>query len=251
MPAAASTEKEGSFTNTQRLIQWRDKAVDPENDNRSDLWFIYHLGKRLKELYAESTATKDKPLQALTWDYDNAGHDTESRIQDEPDALLVLKEINGYYTRPQQSTETDTNTVYTLRDGPHVPSFTALKTDGSTACGSWIYSGVYPEPDRNWAASRTPGGYTNLKWGFAWPANRRILYNRASADPQGRPWSSARSTSGGTRIKRSGRVSIFPTFLSIKLLTTCQHLILLAWMRFQAKTHLFSSPMAKVGSSRP
>ena len=189
MPAAASTEKEGSFTNTQRLIQWRDKAVDPENDNRSDLWFIYHLGKRLKELYAESTASKDKPLQALTWNYDNPEHDTESRIRDEPDALLVLKEINGYYTRPQQRNEEDTNTVYNLHDGPHVPAFTALKADGSTACGSWIYSGVYPEPEKNRAASRTPGGYANLEWGFAWPANRRILYNRASADPQGRPWS--------------------------------------------------------------
>ena len=64
-----------------------------------------------------------------------------------------------------------------------------LTSDGSTACGSWIYSGVYPEPERNRAAARTAGGYANLEWGFAWPANRRILYNRASADPQGRPWS--------------------------------------------------------------
>ena len=70
-----------------------------------------------------------------------------------------------------------------------MPGFAALKADGSTACGSWIYSGVYPEPGNNRAASRTPGGYTFLQWGYAWPANRRIIYNRASADPQGRPWS--------------------------------------------------------------
>jgi len=188
LPAAASTEKEGSFTNTQRLIQWRDKAVDPANDNRSDLWFIYHLGKRLKELYAASTEPKDKPLQALTWDYESPGHDPQSRIHDEPDAQLVLKELNGYYTRPPKASQ-DAKQVYGLRDGPHVPGFAALKSDGNTACGSWIYSGVYPEPERNRAASRTAGGYTNLEWGFAWPANRRILYNRASADPQGRPWS--------------------------------------------------------------
>jgi len=70
-----------------------------------------------------------------------------------------------------------------------VPAFTALKADGSTACGSWIYTGVYPEPGKNLAASRISDGETNPQWGFAWPANRRILYNRASADPEGKPWS--------------------------------------------------------------
>ena len=191
LPAAASTEKEGSFTNTQRLIQWRDKAVDPAGDARSDLWFVYHLGIRLKELYAGSSAPKDRPLQALTWDYEPEQPEPGSRILDEPDALLVLKEINGYYVRPPAQTgkAEQTQPVYTLRDAPHVPGFTALKSDGSTACGSWIYSGVYPEPGNNRAASRISDGYTFLQWGFSWPANRRILYNRASADPQGRPWS--------------------------------------------------------------
>jgi len=189
MPAAASTEKEGSFTNTQRLLQWRDKAVDPAGDARSDLWFIYHLGKRLKALYADSTQAKDRPLQALLWDYEREEPEPGSHIPDEPDALLVLKEINGYYTRPQPSADGTPRQAYTLHNAPHVASFTALKDDGSTACGSWIYSGVYPEPDKNRAASRIPEDYTNLQWGYAWPANRRILYNRASADPQGRPWS--------------------------------------------------------------
>src|SRR5260370_2363274 len=99
MPAAASTEKEGSFTNTQRLIQWRDKAVDPSGDARSDLWFIYHLGKRLTALYADSTAPKDEPIKALLWDYDHPEAQERWRIKDEPDYLLVLKEINGYYVK--------------------------------------------------------------------------------------------------------------------------------------------------------
>ncbi len=191
LPAAASTEKEGSFTNTQRLIQWRDKAVDPPGDARSDLWFVYHLGKRLKELYADSKEPRDRGLQALTWDYEGAEPEPGSRILDEPDVHLVLKEINGYYVFPQGQTETGTGKprAYTLREAPHVPGFAGLKADGSTACGSWIYSGVYPEPGNNRAASRNGEGYTFLQWGYAWPANRRILYNRASADPQGRPWS--------------------------------------------------------------
>ncbi|PZW36224.1 formate dehydrogenase major subunit [Thermosporothrix hazakensis] len=185
MPAAASTEKEGSFTNTQRLLQWRDKAIDPPGDARSDLWFIYHLGLRLKRLYAESTDPKDRPIQELTWDYERTEPEPGSRILDEPDAELVLKEINGYYVYQSE----DRKQVYNLHNAPHVPGFTALKDDGSTACGSWIYSGVYPEPGKNLAASRIPDGRTNLQWGFAWPANRRILYNRASADPEGKPWS--------------------------------------------------------------
>ncbi len=183
LPAAASTEKEGTFTNTQRLLQWRDKAVDPPGDARSDLWFVYHLGKRLKALYADSPYERDLPIKALTWDYERDRPEPGSRIPDEPDALLVLKEINGYYARTPDGKE------YGLREAPHVPDFTVLKADGSTACGSWIYSGVYPEPGRNRAASRDPSGYTFPNWGFAWPANRRILYNRASADPEGRPWS--------------------------------------------------------------
>ena len=195
MAAAASTEKDGCFTNTQRLLQWRDKAVDPPSDARSDLWFIYHLGKRLKELYAESTEAKDRPLQALVWDYDRAEPEHDSRILDEPDVLLVLKEVNGYYVHPPQEAEDDAQErtgkrkALPLRDAPHIPGFAVLKGDGSTACGSWIYSGVYPEPGNNRAASRVADNYTNLQWGYAWPANRRILYNRASADPEGRPWS--------------------------------------------------------------
>ncbi|MBV9019175.1 MAG: formate dehydrogenase-N subunit alpha [Ktedonobacteraceae bacterium] len=188
LPAAASTEKEGSFTNTQRVIQWRDKAVDPPADARSDLWFVYHLGKRLKELYATSRKRQDQALLALTWDYQREEPETNSYILDEPDALLVLKEINGYYVHPSAHT-IGRRPTYTLRDAPHIAGFAALKADGSTACGSWIYSGVYPEPGNNRAASRIAAGYPPLQWGYAWPANRRILYNRASADPQGRPWS--------------------------------------------------------------
>lgn len=188
MPAAATTEKEGTFTNTQRMLQWRDKAVDPPGDARSDLWFVYHLGKRLQELYADSKQWRDQGLLNLTWDYAREKPAEGSRITNEPDALLVLKEINGYYVRPPDAKEGEKKT-YTLRDAPHVPGYAVLKDDGSTACGSWIYSGVYPEAGKNLAASRNPEGRTFLGWGYSWPANRRILYNRASADPEGKPWS--------------------------------------------------------------
>jgi formate dehydrogenase major subunit len=180
LPAASSPEKEGSLTNTQRLLQWHDKAIDPPRDCRSDLWFVYHLGLRLREMYRGSTAARDQGLLNLTWNYDRDEPETlpdgtTSRITDEPDAEKVLKEINGYY----------------VADGRQVSGFSDLKEDGSTACGCWIYSGVFPDHDRNRARSRVrdPEKYTNPDWGFAWPHNRRMLYNRASADPEGRPWS--------------------------------------------------------------
>jgi formate dehydrogenase major subunit len=180
IPAASNSEKDGCFTNTQRLLQWHDKAVDPPGESRSDLWFMYDLGKRMKKLYAGSTRKRDQGLLNLTWDYDHDHPEvlpegTISTIAGEPNTAKVLMEVNGY----------------TIADRKQVKDFSALKDDGTTACGCWIYSGVYPAEGNNRARSRkrTPGFYTSPEWGFSWPLNRRILYNRASADPEGKPWS--------------------------------------------------------------
>jgi formate dehydrogenase major subunit len=166
-PAAAHTEKEGTFTQTQRMLQWRDKAVDPKDDQRSDLWFFYHLGRKLQERLAGSTDERERPLLDLSWDYEVNG--------DEPSAADVLKRISGH----------------DLTTGRLVDGYLDLKADGSTSCGCWIYSGVYAD-GVNQARRRKPRFEQNLyalEWGWTWPLNRRILYNRASADPQGRPWS--------------------------------------------------------------
>jgi formate dehydrogenase major subunit len=182
LPAAAVPEMDGSYTNTQRLIQWHDKAVDPPDDARSDIWFTYHLGRRLKELYADSTDPRDDGIKALTWDYIDEEEIRESgtRITEEPSASRIMQEINGYTINPDGSR--------TL-----VKGFGDLKDDGTTACGGWIYSGIYAPTDDhpegfNKAASREKGQYISPRWGFAWPANRHIMYNRASADPAGNPW---------------------------------------------------------------
>ena len=186
IPAAASPEKEGSLTNTQRMLQWHDKAIDPLGDCRSDAWFLYNLGKRLKQLYAGSTDPRDQPLLRLTWDYDfeerpRLPDGTVSRIEGEPDLEKVLQEINGYHLD-----EADPRTGRPRL----VTAFSELKEDGSTACGCWIYSGVFPEPGRNRARERKlTDNPLQPEWGFAWPDNRRVLYNRASAAPDGRPWS--------------------------------------------------------------
>jgi formate dehydrogenase major subunit len=172
MPAASHVEKEGCFTNTQRLVQFRDKALEPPGDARSELWFMHHLAKRVKAHYAGSERKRDWPIVNLHWDYPELGENRE------PDVEAVLKEINGY----------DVST------GRPVSGFAELEADGSTASGCWIYAGIFAD-GVNQARRRDPGdihkegGQVSPEWAWAWPANRRVLYNRASADPQGRPWS--------------------------------------------------------------
>jgi formate dehydrogenase major subunit len=166
-PAASHVEKSGTFTQTQRMLQWRDQAVRPAGDQRSDLWFFHQLGLRLKRRLAGSTDDRDRPVLDLAWDYEME--------DDEPSAADVLRHINGI----------------DLRTGRTLSGYQDLKADGSTACGCWIYSGVYAD-EVNQARrrrSRFEQGPYDAEWGWTWPLNRRVLYNRASADPQGRPWS--------------------------------------------------------------
>jgi formate dehydrogenase major subunit len=169
MPAASHVEKEGTFTQTQRMLQWREQAVEPTGDCRSELWFFYHLGRLVRERLAASIEDRDRPLLDLSWDYPLHGE------HDEPDAESVLKEINGYE----------------VESGRPLSTFLEMKDDGSTLGGCWIYTGVFAD-GVNQAARRKPAkdqSWVAPEWGWAWPMNRRILYNRASADPEGRPWS--------------------------------------------------------------
>jgi formate dehydrogenase major subunit len=168
LPAAAHTEKSGSFTNTQRMLQWHHQAVEPPGDATSELQFYYELGQRIRAKLAGSTDERDRPLLDLTWDYPLQPGTRE------PSAEAVLREVNG-----------------TGADGAALSAYTELKDDGSTRCGCWIYCGVFAD-EVNQAARRVPGqrqSWVAPEWGWAWPANRRMLYNRASAAPDGRPWS--------------------------------------------------------------
>ena len=174
-PSAQVAEIDGSFTNTQRMLQWHFKAADPPGQCRSDPWFTYQLGRRLKKMYETSSLSRDQGIKHLTWDFEP---DQAPSIPGEPDVEKVLREINGYHTGHTEQ---------------HLAGFAELKDDGSTTCASWIYCGVYPSPGQNLAARKEPDPPgvpgAQLNWGWAWPANRRVMYNRASADLEGRPWS--------------------------------------------------------------
>ena len=184
-PAAGYAEKEGAFTNTQRLLQWREKAVDPPGDARSDAWFIHQLALRLIAKARASHDPIDEPLRALDWWY-------PEDEQGEPKMEAVLAEINGWKTKSRPGAD---GVVFgqdrkgQLHHGPQIDSYEELKDDGSTACGCWIYSGVFGRDGVNKANARQSRDYLGHGWGFSWPSDRRIIYNRASAKPSGEPWS--------------------------------------------------------------
>jgi formate dehydrogenase-N alpha subunit len=187
LPACSSVEKEGSIANSGRWAQWRYKAAEPQGESRSDLWILDALFKCVKAEYQQGGVFPD-PITKLNWEY---GSGSGIDIHSEPDVHRVAKEVNGYFT-----CDTVVNDK-PFKKGDQVPAFAMLQNDGSTSCGSWIYCNSYagPEPKDNKMARRKKedamngiGLYPN--WAWCWPVNRRILYNRASCDPQGIPWNS-------------------------------------------------------------
>ncbi len=167
LPACSSYEKEGTVTNSGRWMQYRWQAIEPKGESKGDLEIIHVLARKLKELYKNDHSPVAEPFNALSWNFGEHEH---------PDIDLVQREINGF----------DSKT------GKLVPGFGKLMDDGSTACGNWIYCGFYPEEGKNLSKARDnkDTGMNNfLNWSFAWPMNRRILYNRCSTDYNGKPWS--------------------------------------------------------------
>ena len=156
---------------TEVMAQWKEKAIDPPDGVRSDTYVLSELFWRVKELYRQEGGAYNEPIQHLTWDYLNPR---------QPTLVELAKEINGF----NQQT------------GELLSSFGELRADGSTTAGNWIYTGSYTE-DGNMMSRRGTADPTGLgmhhDWAFSWPLNRRVLYNRASADAAGNPWDQKRS----------------------------------------------------------
>jgi formate dehydrogenase major subunit len=177
LPACVSVEKEGSITNSGRWMQWRYQGPKPMGNSRPDGDIILDLGRRIKALYEKDPGASSEAIRNLKWDYETDG---------EFDAHKVAKAINGYFLKDVTIKGT------TYKKGTLVPSFAFLQADGSTSSANWLYCNSYTEKG-NMAARRSPkdaenqiGLYPEFSW--CWPVNRRIIYNRASVDPKGRPW---------------------------------------------------------------
>ncbi|MFH1639074.1 MAG: formate dehydrogenase-N subunit alpha, partial [Chloroflexota bacterium] len=175
LPALASFEKEGSVTNSGRWMQWRYKGANGPSGAREDLWMMNQITLKLKELYLAEGGPSAESITNLTWDYGD----------EHPDVRQVAKEVNGY----------------DLTTGKLLDSFSGLKDDGTTTSGNWLYCNSYVEPEKEPDAP-IPGNRASLrdltpdafdvgltpKWAWCWPVNRRIIYNRASVDLNGKPW---------------------------------------------------------------
>ncbi len=184
LPSTCFAEDEGSLTNSGRWLQWHWAGGTPPGEAKSDVWIMAQLQQRLKALYQKEGGAFPDPIVNLDWRYKNPGDPT-------PDELA--KEMNGYATDDIADPNDPTRIV--LAKSKQVVSFAALRDDGKTACACWIYSGCYNEAGNN-MARRDNGDPDNAgvfgKWAWSWPLNRRVLYNRASADVAGNSWDPSR-----------------------------------------------------------
>jgi formate dehydrogenase major subunit len=183
LPCAGFAEKDGSFTNSARWLLWKNAAVPPPGDSRLDQQIVAQIFLKVRELYKKDGGKFPDPILNLTWNYS---------VPSNPPLAEVLKEINGKALSDLE----DPATKQQIKAGQQLPGFSWLKDDGTTACGNWIYSGCFTEAG-NLTARRDPSDPSGLGvhpgWGFSWPANRRVLYNRASCDLDGKPWDSSRA----------------------------------------------------------
>lgn len=194
LPAASSYEKEGTVSNSGRWMQYRWKAIEPKGESLPDLEIVHMLATRIKKLYEGENTPQAKPIQALNWSYGHGEH---------VDIDLVAKEINGYDTRT----------------GVQVESFAKLADDGTTCSGNWIYSGFYPREGENLSKRRDnkdTGMGNFLNWSYSWPMNRRVLYNRASADYSGKPWNKDKAVIWWDAVQKKWVGNDVPDFAATK-----------------------------------
>lgn len=173
LPASVFAEKDGAFVNSSRWLQWKEAALDPPGQAKRDQEIIARLFTTIRALYEKEGGAAPDPLLKMKFDYGASASGVPSLVE-------VTKELNGR----------------DLESNKQLSSFAELNDDGSTACGAWIYSGSYTEAG-NQMNRRGPADPTQLglfpQWSWSWPANRRILYNRASADHHGKPWDATRA----------------------------------------------------------
>ena len=183
LPCAGFAEKDGSFTNSARWLLWKNAAVPPPGDARLDHGIAAQIFLKVRELYKKEGGKFPDPILNLTWNYSTPLN---------PPLAEVLKEVNGKALADLE----DPATKQQIKKGQQLPGFAWLKDDGTTSCGNWIYSGSFTEAGNQTArrdASDPSGLGVHPGWGWSWPANRRVLYNRASCDVDGKPWDSSRS----------------------------------------------------------
>jgi formate dehydrogenase major subunit len=190
LPSTCFAEEDGSLTNSGRWLQWHWKGAEPPGEAKGDPEIIANLFSRIRAMYAKDGGAFPDPITKLTWAY---------KIPGSPSAEELAMEYNGKALADVLATVDPKNPKeppkVLVKAGEQVPGFGMLRDDGSTSCGCWIYSGAWTQAGNQMARrdNADPWGIgQTLAWAWSWPANRRILYNRASSDPSGKPWNAKR-----------------------------------------------------------
>ena len=184
LPSTCFAEEDGSLVNSSRWLQWHWKAAEPPGEAKPDPEIVGELFLKLRELYAKEGGALPDPVLRLTWPY---------RIPASPAPDEIAREFNGQALADVPDPKDKDK--FLVRAGEQVPGFAVLQADGTTACGCWIFAGSWTQAGNQMARRDTadPSGLGIYPaWSWAWPANRRILYNRASCDPSGKPWIASR-----------------------------------------------------------
>ena len=184
LPSTCFAEEDGSLVNSGRWLQWHWKGAEPPGEAKPDPAIIAGMHLKIKKLYQTEGGAFPDPILNLTWAY---------RDPEEPSPEELAKEYNGKAL--VDLPDLVDATKFVKRAGEQLDGFPQLRDDGTTACGCWIFSGSWTPAGNNMARRDNSDPWDNgqtLNWAWAWPANRRILYNRASADPAGKPFNPKR-----------------------------------------------------------
>ncbi len=196
LPSTCFAEEDGSLVNSGRWLQWHWKGADPPAEARPDTEIVAELFVRIRALYRKEGGAFPDPLFALTWPY---------KITRAPSPEELAREYNGWALADVPDPKTPG--AFLAREGEQLPGLAVLQADGTTACGGWIFAGAWTQAGNQMArrdASDPSGLGATIGWAWAWPANRRILYNRASCDPAGKPWDPERRYVAWTGKKWAG-----------------------------------------------
>ena len=196
LPSTCFAEDDGSLVNSGRWLQWHWAGGTPPGEAKRDTWIMAQIWRRLKALYEKEGGPLPDPIVKLRWPY---------AAPDEPKADEIAREINGYAIEAVYDPKDPTKVL--VEKGKQLASFGQLRDDGTTSCGCWIYTGCFTEDGNNMArrdnSDPDDAGFYS-KWAFSWPANRRIMYNRASADMNGQPWDPSRKVIAWNGTKWEG-----------------------------------------------
>jgi formate dehydrogenase major subunit len=184
LPTTCFAEERGSLVSSSRVLQWHWQGAEGPGQSRSDLEIMSGIFLRLKKAYQTEGGKFPDPILNLTWNYANPAFPS-------PEELAM--EYNGKALKELTDPKDPTKVI--LKKNEQLAGFAQLRDDGSTACGCWIFAGSWTaagnQMGRRDNSDPTGIGQT-LNWAWAWPANRRVLYNRASCDPKGKPWDPTR-----------------------------------------------------------